>query len=140
MIDRETACDFVFRGARIRVHSGAIGHQDQVMAEGRVRGYGDGPMIGIEHDDGRLTWWMTSLPIIEVEQPAEPVPTMTRHAHTRDELCAAVRAAYTFADEMALYCSPHGVSAMYAERLRERLDQALRAAASHPNASSDGER
>ena len=41
-----------------------------------------------------------------------------------DELRATKTAAYAFADEMGDYCSPHGVAAMYADRLRERLDQA----------------
>lgn len=125
MITPETAGDFVMRGARIRIHSGAIGHQDQVMAEGRVRGYGDGPMIGIEHDDGRLTWWLTSLPIVEVEEPVDPVPTMTRHAHTRDELGAAVRVAYAFAAEMAEQ-SEDPLTTAYATQLRQRLDAVLR--------------
>jgi hypothetical protein len=39
-------------------------------------------------------------------------------------LQAQVAAAYAFADELAGYCSPHGVSARYADRLRQRLDQA----------------
>lgn len=33
-------------------------------------------------------------------------------------------AAYGFADEMADYCSPHGVAADYAQRLRDRLNTA----------------
>jgi multidrug resistance efflux pump len=40
-------------------------------------------------------------------------------------LQARVDAAYAFADELAGYCSPHGVSARYADRLRQRLDQAV---------------
>ncbi len=131
MISRETAQDFVERGARIRVHSGAIGHENHVMAEGRVRGYGDGPMIGIEHDDGRLTWWLTSLPINEVDQPAEPVPTMTRHAHNRDELAGAVQVAYAFAAEMAA-ASEDPLTTAYATQLRQRLDQALRVTNANP--------
>lgn len=39
-------------------------------------------------------------------------------------MTAAVKSAYAFADELEGYCSPHGVSAMYAGRLRERLDAA----------------
>lgn len=42
-----------------------------------------------------------------------------RHNET---LSAVVEAAYAFADELGGYCSPHGVSATYAQRLRERLD------------------
>lgn len=37
-------------------------------------------------------------------------------------LRAVEQAARAFADEMATYCSPHGVAADYAQRLRERLD------------------
>jgi hypothetical protein len=39
-------------------------------------------------------------------------------------LQAQVAAAYAFVDELAGYCSPHGVSARYADRLRQLLDQA----------------
>lgn len=41
-----------------------------------------------------------------------------------DRLRAVEQAAYAFAEEMATYCSPHGVAADYAQRLTERLDQA----------------
>lgn len=44
---------------------------------------------------------------------------------------AQAQAAYAFADEMGDYCSPHGVAAMYADRLRQRLDQA------QPNRATD---
>jgi hypothetical protein len=59
---------------------------------------------------------------------------LTFLAHARQDvpaLLAEVRrlraveaAARGFADEMGDYCSPHGVAADYAQRLRERLDQA----------------
>lgn len=39
-------------------------------------------------------------------------------------LRAVEAAAYAFAEEMGDYCSPHGVAAGYAKRLRERLDDA----------------
>lgn len=39
-------------------------------------------------------------------------------------LRAVEAAAYAFADEMATYCSPHGVAADYAQRLSDRLDAA----------------
>lgn len=41
-----------------------------------------------------------------------------------DRFRAVEQAARAFADEMADYCSPHGVAADYAKRLTERLDQA----------------
>jgi hypothetical protein len=41
-----------------------------------------------------------------------------------ERLRAVEAAARAFADEMADYCSPHGVAANYAQRLTERLDQA----------------
>ncbi|MGE7437552.1 hypothetical protein [Kitasatospora sp. NPDC001175] len=41
-----------------------------------------------------------------------------------DRLRAQVTAAYAFADEMADYCSRNGIAAVYAKRLRERLDAA----------------
>ncbi|MFG3228141.1 hypothetical protein ACGF07_25615 [Kitasatospora sp. NPDC048194] len=37
---------------------------------------------------------------------------------------ARIAAAYGFADEMATYCSPHGVASLYADRLRAVLDGA----------------
>jgi hypothetical protein len=40
-----------------------------------------------------------------------------------DTLRATKAAAYAFAEEMGDYCSPHGVAADYAQRLRDRLDQ-----------------
>lgn len=42
----------------------------------------------------------------------------------RDRLRAQVQAARDFADEMRGYCSPHGVAALYADRLTDRLDTA----------------
>ena len=39
-------------------------------------------------------------------------------------LRAVEAAAYGFADEMGDYCSPHGVAADYAQRLRDRLNDA----------------
>ncbi|MCX4750970.1 hypothetical protein OG455_41550 [Kitasatospora sp. NBC_01287] len=59
-------------------------------------------------------------------------------AHAREDmpaLLAEVRrlraveaAARAFADEMGDYCSPHGIAADYAQRLRDRLQQAEGAA------------
>lgn len=46
-----------------------------------------------------------------------------RDQWSREDLLAVVAAAYAFADELAGYCSPHGVSFQYAERLRGLLDQ-----------------
>ncbi|MCG6499438.1 hypothetical protein [Kitasatospora sp. A2-31] len=37
---------------------------------------------------------------------------------------ARIAAAHRFADEMATYCSPHGVASLYADRLRAVLDGA----------------
>lgn len=35
---------------------------------------------------------------------------------------ATIARAYAFSDEMATYCSPHGVAFDYAKRLKDRLD------------------
>lgn len=42
-----------------------------------------------------------------------------------------VNAARAFADEMAGYCSPHGVASLYAQRLTERLDTAAALHSAH---------
>ncbi len=47
---------------------------------------------------------------------------------------AVVAAAYKFADEMALFCSPHGVSYRYAEQLRAALNEAGAASTAAPKA------
>lgn len=48
---------------------------------------------------------------------------------------AVVTAAYKFADDMALFCSPHGVSYRYAEQLRAALDEAGATSAAAPKAT-----
>ncbi|WP_433731072.1 hypothetical protein ACQP2Y_21745 [Actinoplanes sp. CA-051413] len=67
----EKAHDLVQRGARIRVHSGAIGCEELVMAEGKVIAYCSTPTLTVEHDDGTRTSWSVGLPIVEVEQSGE---------------------------------------------------------------------
>ena len=63
----EEAKDLVKRRARIRVHSGAVGSGDVVMAEGRVIAYCPAPSLMIEHPDGSRSSWSVELPIKEVE-------------------------------------------------------------------------
>lgn len=70
MISSERAHDFVQRGARIRVHSGALGCHNLVMAEGQVIAYCPAPSLSIEHDDGSRSSWSVDLPIEEVPAPA----------------------------------------------------------------------
>lgn len=62
----EDARDMVGRMARVRVYSGALGFEDQVMAEGNVMSYIDAPSIELLHDDGRLKNWSTRLRIEEI--------------------------------------------------------------------------
>jgi hypothetical protein len=50
--------------------------------------------------------------------------TLERTFAEMRRLRAISTAAYGFADEMGDYCSPHGVAADYAQRLRERLNDA----------------
>ena len=66
-MDHDTARSMVERGATIRVHAGAVGCEDMVMAEGRVIVYCAAPTLTIEHADGTRSSWSTQLPIVEVE-------------------------------------------------------------------------
>jgi hypothetical protein len=59
--------DLVRRGARIRVHSGAVGCEGQVMAEGKVIAWCATPSLTIEHEDGTRSSWSTDLPIVEFD-------------------------------------------------------------------------
>lgn len=68
MISSEHAFDLVMRRARIRVHSGAIGHEDLVMAEGSVIAYTPAPSLLIEHADGTRSSWLVDLPITELPE------------------------------------------------------------------------
>jgi hypothetical protein len=67
-VNEQQAHDLVDRRATIRVHSGAIGCEDIVMAEGRVVAYSAAPTLTIEHADGTRSSWQVTLPIIEVEK------------------------------------------------------------------------
>lgn len=66
-VTEQQAADLVRRGARIRVHSGALGCEDIVMAEGKVISWCAAPSFTIEHDDGTRSSWSAALPIAEVE-------------------------------------------------------------------------
>ena len=50
--------------------------------------------------------------------------TLERTFAEMQRLRAVERAAYEFADEMGDYCSPHNVAHDYAQRLRDRLNDA----------------
>ena len=55
--------DMVIESTRVRVHSGALGCEHQVMAEGRVVAYSASPQILVQADDGTRSWWPVTLPI-----------------------------------------------------------------------------
>lgn len=70
-------------------------------------------------------------PIVRAERDATTAAADDRMAQAllaeadrRRTAEAQVAAAYGFADEMATYCSPHGVAADYAQRLLDRLNDA----------------
>lgn len=67
--DPTRAADLVRRRARVRVHSGAVGCGDHVMAEGTVVAWCAAPSLTIVHDDGTRSSWATTLPIVEVDEP-----------------------------------------------------------------------
>ncbi|MET7949238.1 hypothetical protein [Micromonospora sp. NPDC005324] len=52
-----------------------------------------------------------------------PTPHLDAVKAERDKLAATVQRVRDFADELALYCSPHGMAADYAQRLREVLSE-----------------
>lgn len=66
MLSHEDARDMVGRMARVRVYSGALGFENEVMAEGNVMSYIDAPSIELLHDDGKLKSWSIRLRIEEV--------------------------------------------------------------------------
>jgi hypothetical protein len=68
VISSEHAVDLVMRHALVRVHSGAIGHEAHVMAEGIVIGYLPAPSLLIEHADGTQSHWSVDLPIVELPE------------------------------------------------------------------------
>jgi hypothetical protein len=68
-VSADKARDLVCRGAQIRVHSGAIGCEDIVMAEGKVIAYCPAPSLTIEHADGTRSSWSVGLPITDLSQP-----------------------------------------------------------------------
>lgn len=61
--------ELVRNQALVRVHSGALGLEDQVMAEGTVVAYSPNPMICVQLDDGRRDWWPVTLPMTELDGP-----------------------------------------------------------------------
>ena len=65
--------DLVSRRAYVRVYSGALGHEDQVMAEGWAVWYHDGPMLGVEDTAGQHAW-PTRLRIQEIPPPVQDKP------------------------------------------------------------------
>lgn len=93
-IHEDQAIDFIRRSARVRVHSGALGCEDMVMAEGKAIAWCAAPSLTIEHDDGTKSSWSTQLPITEVEQPewpkAEPYAIYSRWATAGDSSSKAV--------------------------------------------------
>jgi hypothetical protein len=54
---------WVIDSTRVRVRSGALGCEQQVMTEGKVVAYSASPQILVEADDGTKTWWSVNLPI-----------------------------------------------------------------------------
>jgi hypothetical protein len=70
VISSEQAIDLVERAAHVRVFSGALGHQDLVMAEGEVIAYCPAPTLMLRHADGSTSSWSVDLPINEITPPA----------------------------------------------------------------------
>jgi hypothetical protein len=68
MIDQAQALNMVLFKRRVRIHSGAQGLQDVVIAEGRVVAYTSVPSLTIEHADGSRSTWPVTLPITEIEE------------------------------------------------------------------------
>ena len=50
--------DLVSRRARVRIRSMALGCESMTMAQGRVVAFSPKPMVCIEDEDGRQSWWL----------------------------------------------------------------------------------
>ena len=65
-LSAEAAMDLLRRRARVSVHSGALGFEGYIMAEGEVVAYCPAPSLTIRAADGTLSSWSCDLPIQEV--------------------------------------------------------------------------
>ncbi|MFH8380665.1 hypothetical protein ACH4E7_06945 [Kitasatospora sp. NPDC018058] len=83
-----------------------------LSARQRAEAYGEGILQRCEDRDTVYSWLRTA--------QAATATAVDR----AEQVEARIAAAYRFADEMATYCSPHGVASLYAERLRAALDEA----------------
>jgi hypothetical protein len=128
VIGSERARDFVQRGARIRVHSGALGHHEMAMAEGHVVAYCAAPTLTIQHDDGSRSTWSVDLPIEEVEPPTPRSEQEFSRAVARERLrrgWSQDRLVEELSKGGGLKIHQTGITRIEAGTRRVRLDEAI---------------
>lgn len=93
-------------GHHVRVFAGAVGLQDQIMAEGKVIAFIDGPAIIVEDGYGKQGTWPISLPIEEIERDTL---RLIGNSDADVELLCDERACDKGGEPIAYY-SPHGAN------------------------------
>jgi hypothetical protein len=122
------ARDFVSRMARVRIYSGAVGFEDQVLAEGNVMSYIDAPSVELLHDDGKLKSWSARLRVEEVDPPAPRTEREFTQAITRERVrrgWSQDRLVEELAKRRGLKIHQTGITRIEAGTRRVRLDEAI---------------